>query len=134
MKAIRTAKLTRCLILISAAVGSSTLHAAEHRARPPRPPLGIEKALLDAELAQQLSQRTGHAAETLRQRFANERPHEVVQALGLSRADMQAAHCDAVKVLRARHQLAGEGCEPVRSSRPDGERRGGSREGQPPQR
>lgn len=134
MKTIRTAKLARCLILIGAAVGSSTLHAAEHRARPPRPPLGIEKALLDAELAQQLSLRTGHSAAALQQRFSTERPHQVVQALGLSRADMQAAHCDAVKVLRARHQLAGEGCEPVPSSRPDGERRAGGREGGPPQR
>lgn len=101
----------RLILMIAAttsAVVSATATAAEHR--PPHPPLGIEKALMDAELAQQMAQRTGLAADELVQQFAAQAPHRVALELGLDREQMRALHCAAVQALVQRHQLEAVAC------------------------
>lgn len=117
MKLIFRTNLAQSILLMMASVTSTvapvTVGAAEHR--PPHPPLGIEKALMDAELAQQLAQRTGLAVEDLAQRIAKQAPHRVALELGLDRSQMQELHCAAVQVLVERHQLQGIECPPNRT-------------------
>lgn len=125
MKLIFRTNLAQSLLLMMAAATSTvapvTAGAAEHR--PPHPPLGIEKALMDAELAQQLAQHTGLAAEDLAQRIAEQAPHRVALELGLDRSQMQELHCAAVQALVERHRLQGIECPAPSKRKMRGEQR-----------
>lgn len=122
MKLIVRRNLAQRLILMVAVSTHAAMPAAAAEHRPPHPPLGIEKALMDAELAQQMAQRTGLSATELLQQFASQAPHKVALNLGLNRQQMRVLHCAAVQALVQRHQLEGVECPPPH---PAGERKRG---------
>lgn len=119
MKIKKTALLAAALVVAASASPVLAERPAEHRVpakaersahRPP--PLGIEKALMDAELARLMAARTGLAAEELQARFEQQRPPQVAAALGLQPDDMCQMHREALVELQLRLQLSDEHLAP----------------------